>query len=109
MKTDTEYYFRGNSRGQRDRGKPKEIKRLLNNLVLMIINLKKSFKPVYPVFFLSTLSKVSLRERHNEFNKTPKFPNTGGRGCFIYFCIFKHMVGRPCIFVELTIHVKTKQ
>lgn len=34
MKTDTEYYFRGNSRGQRDRGKPKEIKRLLNNLVV---------------------------------------------------------------------------
>ena len=45
----------GNSRGQRDRGKPKEIKRLLNNLELMKINLKKSFKLVYPVFFLSTL------------------------------------------------------
>jgi len=63
MKTDTEYYFRGNSRGQRDRGKPKEIKRLLNNLELMKINLKKSFKLVYPVFFLSTLSKVRVLEK----------------------------------------------
>ena len=63
MRTDTEYYFRGNSRGQRDRGKPKEIKRLLNNLELMKINLKKSFKLVYPVFFLSTLSKVRVLEK----------------------------------------------
>ena len=51
MKTDTEYYFRGNSRGQRDRGKPKEIKRLLNNPVLMIINLKKKFQTSVSCFF----------------------------------------------------------
>ena len=75
----------------------------------MIINFLKSFKAVYPVFILSTLSKeMVIREKLDEFNKTPSFPEAGGRACFIYFCIFrpKHMVGTPCIFVELIINVK---
>ena len=48
---------------------PKQIKRLFKNVELTIISFLKSFKPVYPVCFLSTFNKeMVVRERHGECN-----------------------------------------